>query len=213
MADVPATALTANEAVMTHGRKIALASAGGLALLALLAAGWFLVLEPRLNASVADTLGHGDYSLVATDGSTFTEDSLTGTPSAVFFGFAHCPEVCPTTLGDVAEWQATLAEDGEQLRVYFVTVDPERDTPEMLGDYVSWVPGVTGVSGSREEIDKAIRAFRVYAQKVPLKDGGYTMDHSAYVLLFDRHGRFDQPISYQEDFDRAMGKIRQLIAG
>lgn len=198
---------------MTSQSKTIILSLWGVALLALLAAGWFLVLEPRLNASLSDDLGHGDYRLVATDGSTFTDKTLGGTASAVFFGFTHCPEVCPTTLGDVAEWQATLADEGEELRVYFVTVDPARDTPEMLGDYVSWVPGVTGVSGSQEEIDKAIRAFRVYSQKVPLKDGGYTMDHSAFVLLFDDRGRFDQPIAYQEDFDQAIGKIRNLIAG
>lgn len=198
---------------MTVQRKITLGSLLGAALLAVLAVGWFRILEPRVNASVADQLGQGDYRLTTTDGGTFTEDSLVGAPSAVFFGFTHCPEVCPTTLGDVAGWQEALAEDGEELRVFFVTVDPERDTPEMLGDYVSWVPGVTGVSGSQAEIDKAIRAFRVYAQRVPLKDGGYTMDHSAFVLLFDDRGHFDQPIAYQEGYDRAIGKIRQLVEG
>lgn len=195
-------------------RKIALVAWGGLALLALLALSWFYILEPRLNQSVTDTLGHGDYALVTSDGGTFTEDTLDGAPSAVFFGFSHCPEVCPTTLGDISVWQDMLAEDGlGPIRTFFVTVDPERDTPEMLGDYVSWAEGVTGVSGSREEIDKAIRAFRIYAQKVPLKDGGYTMDHSAMVLLFDEDGRFYQPINYQEDPERAVEKIRSLLAG
>lgn len=198
---------------MTSRRKITLVSLWGAMLLALCAVGWFGYLDPRLNSAVADQLGQGDYRLVTTDGGTFTQDTLTGTPSAVFFGFTHCPEVCPTTLGDVAGWQEELAKEGEELRVFFVTVDPERDTAEMLGNYVSWVPGVTGVSGTQAEIDKAIRAFRVYAQRVPLKDGGYTMDHSAFVLLFDDRGRFDQPIAYQEDFDRAMGKIRQLVSG
>lgn len=198
---------------MTSQRRKFLIGLWGITLIALLALGWFTVLEPRLNRSVADELGRGDYSLTMTDGGTFTQDTLRGSPSAVFFGFAHCPEVCPTTLGDVSGWQEALAEEGEELRVFFVTVDPERDTPEMLGDYVSWVPGVTGVSGSRAEIDKAIRAFRIYAQKVPLSEGGYTMDHSAFVLLFDDRGRFAQPIAYQEDFDSAVGKIRKLIAG
>ncbi|EBA07768.1 SCO family protein [Sagittula stellata] len=199
---------------MSPLRKIALVAWGGLALLALLALSWFYILEPRLNQSVTDRLGHGDYALVTSDGGTFTEDTLDGAPSAVFFGFSHCPEVCPTTLGDISVWQDMLAEDGlGPIRTFFVTVDPERDTPEMLGDYVSWAEGVTGVSGSREEIDKAIRAFRVYAQKVPLKDGGYTMDHSAMVLLFDEDGRFYKPINYQEDPERAVGKIRSLLAG
>ena len=131
----------------------------------------------------------------------------------MFFGFTHCPEVCPTTLGDVTYWQELLAEEGKgPLRVYFVTVDPERDTPEMLEDYVSWAPGVIGVSGDPDEVDKAIKAFRVYTRKVPLDDGDYTMDHSAFVLLFDATGRFDQPISYGEETGRAMTKIRRLVS-
>jgi protein SCO1/2 len=81
----------------------------------------------------------------------------------------------------------------------------------MLEDYVSWVPGVIGVTGSPEETEKAIKAFRVYSRKVPLDDGDYTMDHSAMVLLFDDRGRFFEPIRYQEDVERAMSKIRRLL--
>ncbi len=176
-------------------------------------AAWVYLIEPRLNRTVADTLGQGDYELVMTGGGAFTEDTLREGPSAVFFGFTHCPEVCPTTLGDVTYWQELLAEEGKgPLRVYFVTVDPERDTPEMLEDYVSWAPGVIGVSGDPDEVDKAIKAFRVYTRKVPLDDGDYTMDHSAFVLLFDATGRFDQPISYGEETGRAMTKIRRLVS-
>lgn len=184
----------------------------GLALLALAAVLWVRVIAPRLVPSITATLGQGDYALTATDGTTFTQDTLTGTPSAVFFGFTHCPEVCPTTLGDIATWQAELADAGTPLRVFFVTVDPERDTVDVLRDYVSWVPGVLGVSGTRAETDKAIKAFRIYARKVPT-DGGYTMDHSASILLFDRKGRMFEPIGYQEGDTRAMDKIGRLIAG
>ncbi len=198
---------------MSTVRKIAIAAWAGLAIVAL-AALWLVVLEPRLNETVADTLGQGDYELVTTDGGTFTEATLDGAASAVFFGFTHCPEVCPTTLGDIGMWQEILAEEGDgPIRAYFVTVDPERDTPEILDDYVSWAEGVTGVSGSPEEVDKAIRAFRIFAQKVPLDDGGYTMDHSAIVLLFDEDGRFVEPITYREDPDKAVEKIRRLLAG
>jgi protein SCO1/2 len=185
---------------------------GGLAVLALATLLWTQVIEPRLNRSIADTLGEGDYRLSATDGTEFTEASLRGAPSVVFFGFTHCPEVCPTTLGEIAGWQEELAADGKQLRVFFVTVDPERDTTEMLGDYVSWVPGVVGVSGSPDEIAKAIRAFRIFASKVPLDDGSYTMDHSASLLLFDAKGRFVEPIGYGEDTARAMDKLARLVS-
>lgn len=186
-----------------------LAIAGLIAVLGALAAAWF-VLVPRLTEEIADDFGRGDYSLNSTDGSTFTQDTLQGSPSAVFFGFTHCPEVCPTTLGDIATWQEELGSDGP-LRTYFVTVDPERDTAEVLGDYVGWVPGVTGVTGSRAEIDKAIKAFKIFARKIPLEGDGYTMDHSAYVLLFDADGKMFEPIGYQEDYTRAIAKIRRLL--
>ncbi|MBY5973428.1 SCO family protein [Ferrimonas balearica] len=171
----------------------------------------FRILQPMLNRTLADELGRGDYVLTTTTGETFTEDSLRGAPTAVFFGFTHCPEVCPTTLGDIATWQEELATTDQSIRSYFVTVDPERDQVDQLRDYVSWVPGVEGVSGDPEEIEKAIKAFRIYARKVDLEDGDYTMDHSASVLPFDDRGRFFEPIGYQEDYDRAVAKIRRLL--
>jgi protein SCO1/2 len=176
---------------------------------AALAAVWFFVL-PGMNTAIAGGFGRGDYVLAATDGTDFTEKTLSGSPSAVFFGFTHCPEVCPTTLGDIALWQEELGNAGP-IRVFFITVDPERDTAGLLRDYVGWVPGVTGVTGSREEIYKAIKAFRVYARKVALSQGGYTMDHSASILLFDANGNLFEPIGYQEDLDRVLAKLRRLL--
>ena len=185
----------------------------GAAVLALAGALWVKVIQPAMTETIADKIGQGDYALSATDGTTFTQETLKGAPSAVFFGFTHCPEVCPTTLGDVATWNAILEEeDGTQLRVYFVTVDPERDTLEALTNYVSWAPGVTGVTGTPEEVAKAIKSFVIYARKVPLEGGGYTMDHSASILLFDKDGKLLEPIGYQEGEARAMDKIRRLLA-
>nr|WP_323781603.1 SCO family protein [Amylibacter sp.] len=188
---------------------------GGLWLVALLAVGgyvWARLATPAYQNVLVDMIGPGDYKLTTTDGAPFTEDTLKGTPSAVFFGFTHCPEVCPTSLGDIATWQEELGEDNH-LRVFFVTVDPERDTVDQLRDYVSWVPDTVGVSGSPEEIAKAIKAFKIYARKVPLEDGDYTMDHSANVLLFDADGRFFEPVGYQEAYDRALAKIRRMQRG
>lgn len=167
---------------------------------------------PAAESAAAIELGRGEYRLQTTEGTAFTEDSLAGAPSAVFFGFTHCPLVCPTTLGDIATWQEELADSGEDLRVFFVTVDPARDRLDRLRDYVSWVPGVIGVTGSQGETDKALKAFRVYAQKVDTEDGAYSMDHSAYVLLFDDKGRFTDLISYQEDPAKALSKLRHLLS-
>ena len=178
---------------------------------ALAAAGWYFLI-PHLEQKVTDTLGHGDYVLQATDGTKFTEASLKGAPSAVFFGYTHCPDVCPTTLGDIATWEDDLAKEGKTLRVFFVTVDPARDTAGILKDYVSWLPQAVGVTGSEAEIQKAIRAFRIYAQKGKVDENGdYTMNHSANVLLFDAQGRFFEPIGYQEAYNRTMDKLHRLL--
>ncbi|WP_323010449.1 SCO family protein [Paracoccus sp. (in: a-proteobacteria)] len=188
-----------------------------LVVLALAGLGWFQFVSPRQGAgSIADAgaaaLGRGDYQLLATDGAEFTQATLKGQPSAVFFGFTHCPDVCPTTLGDVASWQEELGEDGKKLRVFFVTVDPERDTVDTLREYVSWVPGVIGVSGSLEEITKATKAFRIYSRKSPLEGGDYTMDHSSTMLLFDGNGDYAGLIGYQEDRERALASLRRLLS-
>ncbi|MEI4473790.1 SCO family protein [Frigidibacter sp. MR17.24] len=179
--------------------------------LAAAAALWFGVLAPRLARDAALAFGRGDYRLTTTDGTPFTEASLRGGPSAVFFGFTHCPDVCPTTLGDIATWTEALGPRAAALRVFFVTVDPERDTAATLGPYVSWVPGVTGVTGPRAEIDKAVRAFRIFARRVPLEGGGYTMDHSSSVLLFDAAGDFVAPIPYQAPDDIALAALNRVL--
>jgi protein SCO1/2 len=165
------------------------------------------------RSAQAATLGDGDYQLATASGEPFTRDSLDGSPSMLFFGFTHCPEVCPTSLAEMTAWYETLGEEADDLRAWFVTVDPERDTAEVIGDYVAWTKHVTGVTGSREEIDKAIAAWAIYAEKIPLEGGDYTMDHTASVLLLNRNGEFEGTIGYREDSITAIEKLRRLIAG
>lgn len=188
--------------------------AWGILGLVLLAVAWIQFLSSRLEETLSDTLGRGDYRLTATDGTVFTQETLIGEPTAVFFGFTHCPEVCPTTLGDIATWQYELTGSDTEtaIRAYFVTIDPERDTVDVLDDYVSWAPGVTGLTGSRADIDKAIKSFAIYARRVPGDEENYNMDHSALVLLFDEDGRMFEPIGYGEGVDRAVDKIKRLLA-
>ncbi len=184
----------------------------GIVFLALLAQVYFAFLHPKSNGDIGPQLGSGDYTLDVTDGTQFTQNSLKGKPSAVFFGFTHCPDVCPTTLGDIMIWQEELGDKADDLQIYFITVDPERDTLDILDGYVTWLDGAQGVTGTRTEIDKAISAFRIYSRKVPLGDeGDYNMDHSAHVLLFDENARFFEPINYQEDLDVALEKLNRLL--
>lgn len=160
----------------------------------------------------AQNLGDGDYQLVTAEGQPFTRASFNGSPSMLFFGFAHCPEVCPTSLAEMTSWYEALGNEAKDLKAYFVTVDPERDTEAVIKDYVAWTGHVTGVTGTTEEIAKAAKAWAIYYQKVPLEDGDYTMDHTASIFLLDKNGNFEGTIAYREDTATALGKIRKLLA-
>ena len=153
------------------------------------------------------------FTLVAQNGQPITEEAFRGRPSAVFFGYTHCPDVCPTTLFEMDGWLQKVDPDGSKLGAYFVTVDPERDTPAIMNEYVSNVS--RRISGPTDKVTEMVHGFRVYAVKVPLdaKDpnGDYTMDHSASVYLLDAEGRFAGTIAYQENPDTAVKKLQNLI--
>jgi protein SCO1/2 len=180
------------------------------AVVALAATGLYVYSTNR-PVALATTMGAGDYQLVTAAGEPFSRDSFNGHPSALFFGFTHCPDVCPTTLAEMTAWYQTLGADAKDLKAYFVSVDPERDTPEVLQSYLGWTDVVTGVTGSVEEMAKATKSWAVYSAKVPLDDGGYTMDHTASVFLLDRTGNFQGTIAYGESSDTAIAKLRRLI--
>ncbi len=131
----------------------------------------------------------------------------------MFFGFTHCPEVCPTSLAEMTVWYEALGEQADDLNAWFVTVDPERDTAAVIGDYVSWTGRVTGVTGTAEEVTKAAQSWGVYYEKVPLEGGDYTMDHTASVFLVNAEGEFEGTIAYREDSDTALAKLRRLLEG
>jgi protein SCO1/2 len=169
------------------------------------------VLAPPKNPQTA-SIGGGTYSLVDHRGQAVDQTMLVGHPSVLFFGFTHCPDVCPTTMGEMAAWYQALGDEAKDLRGYFVSIDPERDTPAAMESYAAWVsPKMTGITGTPEEIAKIAKAWGIVAEKVPGKDGEYTMNHTASVLLVDRNGQYFATIAYQEDQDTALAKIRRLI--
>ncbi len=142
------------------------------------------------GSSSASGVG-GPFSLTTADGKALTDKDLRGAPFLVFFGFTHCPDVCPTKLFEISEVLRAAGPKGEKLRALFVSVDPERDTPEVLKSYLgSFDPRIVGLTGSRDQIDATVKAYRAYAKKVPQKDGQYTMDHTALVYLMDKNGAF-----------------------
>ncbi len=134
----------------------------------------------------------GPFSLTDTNGETVTADDLRGKPAAFFFGFTHCPDVCPTALLDAANWLKALGDDGDRINIVFVSVDPEQDTPEVLGQYVkAFDQRIIGLTAKTpEEIREVADRYNVKFEKVPLQSGGYTMNHTSDTLLFDADGKF-----------------------
>lgn len=150
---------------------------------------------PRVTSTGTAQVG-GPFALVDQTGAPVTEAILKGKPSLVFFGFTHCPDVCPTALYEMSEIFTALGPDANRAQAFFVTVDPERDTPAALKEYVaSFAPQIRGLTGSPEAIDAIKKEYRVYSRKVPLKDGDYTMDHTAVVYLMDKNGTFVAPFN------------------
>ncbi|MEQ8306635.1 MAG: SCO family protein [Hoeflea sp.] len=180
--------------------------------------GWLTFEWQRSNQEIAGKPYGVPFELVDQDGEPITEAAFRGRPTALFFGFTHCPEICPTTLYELDSWLSQVDPGGERIGAYFVTVDPERDTPELLGDYVSGVTDrVTGISGEPNSVEEVIRGFNIYAKKVPLDkndpDGDYTMDHTASVFLLDEEGRFKGTIAWGENPEIAVEKLENLISG
>jgi protein SCO1/2 len=176
---------------------------------------WFVVADRTGDQTgiAAATIG-GPFSLSDQTGATVTEAALQGHPSALFFGYTYCPDVCPTTLFEMTTWLEQLGPDSDKLKVYFVTVDPERDTREQMAAYLqAFDPRILGLTGSREAVDQMLKAYRVYSRKVEGDDpDSYTMDHSASVYLLDSDATFVSTVDYQENPDRALEKLRRLIA-
>jgi protein SCO1 len=163
--------------------------------------------------NLASAIG-GPFTLTDQHGATVTEASLKGHPSAMFFGFTFCPDVCPTTLSDLTVLMQKLGPDADKLKVYFVTVDPERDTQDQLAAYLqAFDPRFLGLTGSRPAIDQMLKAYRVYSKKVPTDGGSYTMDHTASVYLLDANGQLTGTLDYHEKEETAVAKLKRLVGG
>jgi protein SCO1 len=152
----------------------------------------------------------GPFALQAADGKIITDKDLFGEPFLVYFGYTHCPDICPTTLAQISDALAKLP--GKPVKALFVTVDPERDTPKLMGDYVSsFDPRIIGLSGSPEQIAQVEAAYRVYAKKAPGKDGEYAMDHSSVVYLMERNGRFVEAFNLERSAADAAKELESYL--
>jgi cytochrome oxidase Cu insertion factor (SCO1/SenC/PrrC family) len=179
---------------------IAVLAAGGWAL-----ESWLAAPEPAQGKALIES----EFSLVDHTGKPVADEDFEGKWQLVFFGFTSCPDVCPTTLIEVSAILEELGDDAQQVTPLFISVDAERDTPEVMAEYVAnFDPRIVGLTGSPEQIKQAAQAFRAYYAKVEQENqpDGYTMDHSAFLYLMDPEGEYathfspsDEPVPVAEE--------------
>jgi protein SCO1/2 len=154
----------------------------------------------------------GPFALTDQNGKTVTDQSLKGKPTLIFFGYTHCPDVCPTALFEMSEVLRAMGKDADKVNAYFISVDPERDTQASMKDYLSsFDPRLEGLVGNADETAKVITAYRVYTKKVPTKDGDYSVDHTALVYLMDRDGRFVSPFNLNRTPEQAAADLKRYL--
>lgn len=166
--------------------------------------------RPGAGPQATSAIG-GPFRLETGGGKIVTDADVRGAPFLVFFGYTHCPDICPTTLFQLAQVLHALGPDAK-IKVLFITVDPERDTPELMQEYAqSFDKRIIGLSGDRAAVDKVIAAYRVYARKEPAANGEYTMDHSSVIYLMDRDGKFVQAFNLQRPPEQAAAELKPLL--
>jgi len=152
----------------------------------------------------------GPFTLTGSDGKPFASARL-GKPFAIFFGFTHCPDVCPTTLARLTRLRRLLGKDS--FAIVFVSVDPERDGPVEVGAYTKLFDSpVIGLTGTPAQIEQVKRQFAVYSAKAPMPGGGYTVDHTATVFLMDRGGQFVATLAPEEADPVALDKLKRAAS-
>jgi protein SCO1/2 len=193
---------------------IAVALAGCL----VLAAGLLLFVGLRegprgIAGTVLSSAIGGPFQLIDENGKPFTDADLKGKWHIVFFGYTHCPDVCPTTLNTLALAMDRLGKERDRVGIVFITVDPERDTPEALKSYVaSFDAPVTALTGTPEQVAGAEKAYRVYSAKHPTGDGNYDMDHSAVIYVMDPQGRFTATFTPDTGADAVAERMQKLLS-
>jgi protein SCO1 len=164
------------------------------------------------GSPLAGVIG-GKFSLVDQDGKPFTDADLKGKWQLVFFGYTHCPDVCPTALNDLSLALDQLGAKKNQVGIVFISVDPERDTPAVLKSYVESFGGpIVALTGTADDIKQAAQDYKVYYAKHPRADGSYDMDHSALIYVMDPQGRFTATFTPDDSEETIVARLRKLLA-
>lgn len=173
---------------------------------------WYVTGFGTSGVSTASAIG-GPFKLVDQNNKPITDQDFKGKPWLVFFGYTHCPDVCPTTLFEVSEMMRAMGKDADRTAALFISVDPERDTPAVMKDYLSsFDPHLMAATGDRASIDAAEKAYRVYAKKIPTGKGDdYSMDHTALVYLMDKQGRFVAPFNLKRKPEESAAEMKKYL--
>ena len=173
---------------------------------------YFLIFFKNTHTIVQKTLPfENSFSLIDHNGNEFNKKSFSKNPSLVFFGFTHCPEVCPTTLYDISRWKELVGENAINLQTYFVTLDPNRDNQKILKDYVSNFRNIKGVTGSDIDIINFSKSWGIYRKIIPIEENNYSLDHTATIFLVDKKLNLRGTISFGENEENAVDKINNLL--
>ena len=176
-----------------------------------LGVGFFVFKPPQAVVDTKSLVG-GSFSLMDQDGKAVTDADMRGAPFLVFFGFTHCPDICPTKLFEISQTFKALGDDAPGLSALFVTVDPARDTPEVMKRYLSsFDPRIKGLTGDQAMVDQMVKAYRAYAKKVPTDGGDYTMDHTSIVYLMNAQGEFVSSLNMAQRDTEIADEIRRAL--
>jgi protein SCO1/2 len=163
------------------------------------------------SAASAVTIG-GPFRLTDQDGRPLSSDALKGEPFAIYFGFTRCPDICPTTLSELANAMQTLGPEADRMHYVFVTLDPTRDTPQVMKEYVgAFDSRIVGLTGSEADVGEAAKSYHIFWEKVPTENGDYTLNHTATVFLMDGQGVLSGALDYGDSAEVVVTKLRHLI--
>ncbi|HWK46512.1 MAG TPA: SCO family protein [Stellaceae bacterium] len=187
---------------------------GVVAVVLLAAVGYIAYQEVETNRTAATTSIGGPFELVDQTGHTVTDQSYRGKWMLIYFGYTHCPDACPTALNDMALALDGLGAKRGAVQPLFVTVDPDRDTVEVMRDYTSaFAPDIIGLTGTQQQVDQAAKQYRVYAKKHPADTAGnYDMDHSSIIYVMDPKGRFVANFTHETSPEQMSAKLKELIS-
>lgn len=191
-----------------------LMATAAIVLIAAVGGAWLVSSLLPPNATTGEALLKSEFNLIDHRGNTVSHEDFKGRWQLVFFGFTFCPDICPTALSNVTAVLEGLGEEADQITPLFITVDPERDTPEVMADYVvNFDPRIIGLTGRPEQIEAAAKAFRVYFSKAENADApdDYSMDHSAFLYLMGPDGEYVAHFSHQDEIETIIGRLQEQL--